>query len=417
MDRKVLGPGASSDCGLQQLRLAYGVNPRPGLVRGKPMRKRRWIIGAVLVGAAVLVAGMLILPGLLGGPERTGASVMTIESVASLKGADRQLVSGAVHTAESENFYVDATKGRVSEIKVSQGTPVQKGDELYTYANSVLTVQQEKARIQVQTAGRKVSKLETSHANILGDIRRAPSTEAADQLKTQRDQVREELEMARTEVRMAELDLQETDDQVAALVVRANFAGIVEMVNEDERNAVAQGAATKPLIRVVSNLPYEVKGSLTELQRAQVKQDLPFTATSKALPGKQWRGTVSYVSTFPMESGTGQGQDIGGGSQAAQYEFIAKLETQDGLVAGNTLFLEINTTGNESFQLPASAVLRDEQGESYVFVVENGMLRKQTVTVGTETAGQIAITSPLDDRTEILLNPDPTTTEGMAVVR
>ncbi|WP_432560309.1 efflux RND transporter periplasmic adaptor subunit [Granulicoccus sp. GXG6511] len=378
------------------------------------MRKKRWIIGAVLVGAVVLVAGMLLLPGLLGGPQRTGASTMNIESVRSLKSADRQLISGSVHTAESENFYVDATKGRVDRIEVAQGDPVKKGDELYAYANSTLTIQQEKARIQIQTARRKVSTLETNHANLVRDLRRAPTTEAADQLKTQRDQVREELEMARTEVRMAELDVEELNEQVAALVVRSNFDGIVEMVNEDERNAVAQGAATKPLIRVVSNLPYEVKGSLTELQRAQIKQDLPFTATSKALPGKEWRGTIAYVSTFPMEAAGGQGQEQGG---QAQYEFVAKLETQADLVPGNTLFLEINTTGADSFDVPTGAVLRDEQGGHQVFVVENNRLAKRTVTVGAEADGQIAITSPLDDATEILLNPDATSVEGMEVIR
>ncbi|MDO5681485.1 MAG: efflux RND transporter periplasmic adaptor subunit [Propionibacteriaceae bacterium] len=374
------------------------------------MKKKPLIIGGVLAAAVILVAGLVILSQMMSGATRATVAAMKIETVASLKGADRQLISGSVHTAESENFYVDASKGRVNEIKVVQGSPVKKDDELYNYSNPALTIQQEKARVQLDNAKRRVTTLEKNLSTAESDLKKATAA-TRDQLRAQRDQVREELASARTDIKLAELDIEETNNQVAALSVRSNFDGIVEMVNEDERNAVAQGAATKPLIRVVSNLPYEVKGSLTELQRAQIHQDQPFTATSKAMPGKQWRGTISYVSTFPMASATG----TEGGQ--ANYEFVAKLETQDGLVPGNTLFLEVKATASESFQVPAAAVQRDAQGDAYVFIVQGGRLAKQVVTVGPEAEGKIDITSELDDRTEILLNPDATTTEGMEVVR
>lgn len=379
--------------------------------------KKPWIIGGVVAAAVVLVAAMMILPGLLASQRQVSSSMMQFESVASLRGADQQLVAGAVHTAESENFYVDASKGRVSEIKVTQGSEVRKDDELYVYSNPTLTIQLEKMRIQLQAAKRKVASLETNLANINNDIKKAPSTEALDQLKEQRTQIRESLESARSEITLAELDIEESTNQVAALTVRSSFDGVVEMVNEDERNAVGQGTASKPLIRVVSNLPYEVKGSLTELQRSQLKQEMAFTATSKAIPGKKWRGTITYVSTFPTEAAAGSGGDGGGSSGQAQYEFVAKLESQENLVPGNTLFLEVNTSGNDAIRVPAQAVLTDEQGGRYVFVVENGRLKKQTVTVGEATAGEVPITSPLESQVEILMNPDGASAEGMEVLR
>lgn len=379
------------------------------------MKKKRWIIGGIIAVAVLLVGAMLLLSGLLSAGRSASAAPMEVQTVASLKSSQRQLISGAVHPAESENFYVDATKGRVSEIKVVQGTQVKKDDELYAYANPTLATQLEKLRIQYDSAVKKEGRLETSLANLNRDIRNAPTTEAADQLKDQREQLREQIDAVRTEKRMANLDIEETQDQIDALTVRANFDGIVEMVNEDERNAVGQGAATKPLIRVVSNLPYEIRGTLSELQRAQIKQDHAFTATSKALPGQRWRGTVSYVSTFPKESGSAaQGPDTY--SQQAQYEFVSKLESQENLVPGNTLFLEINTAGTESFTVPSAAVVRDG-ADAHVFVVENNALRKQPVTTGPDEGGQTTITSPMDDRAEILLNPTPATAEGMEVIR
>ena len=150
---------------------------------------------------------------------------------------------------------------------------------------------------------------------------------------------------------------------------------------------------------------------MTELQRAQIQQEQPFKSTSKALPGKEWRGTITYVSTFPMETQVGQE-----GGQA-HYEFIAKLDTQDGLVPGNTLFLEGAPTASEAFHVPAAAVQRDATGDHYVFIVEAGQLTKQPVSVGPEEDGRIVITSELEDRTEILHSPDAATTEGMEVIR
>lgn len=377
------------------------------------MKRKRWIVISVVAAAVVLVGALILIP-LLMNPRSASTAPMTIETVASLKGSQRQLISGAVYTAESENFYVDASKGRVSEIKVVQGAQVRKDDELYAYSNPTLTTGLEKLRIQYDSAVKKEKSLQTKLANLNRDIRNAPTTEVADQLKEQREQIRAEIDAARTEIRVANLDIEDAEDQIEALTVRSNFDGTVEMVNEAERNAVGQGAATKPLVRVVSNLPYEVKGTLSELQRAQIRQDQQFTATSKALPGQKWRGSISYVSTFPAESGGTQGQEA---YAQVSYEFVGKLESQQDLVPGNTLFLEINTTGNESFTVPTAAVQRDEQGGTFVFVVENGRLKKQTVTVGPDVDGQTTITSVLDDRTEILLNPNPTTAEGMEVLR
>ncbi len=377
------------------------------------MKKKRWIVGGIIAVAVVLVGAMVLLPGLLNAGQAASAAPMEIQTVASLRSAQRQLISGSVNPAESENFYVDATKGKVNEIKVVQGAQVKKDDELYAYANPALATQLEKLRIQYDSAVKKESRLETQLANLNRDIRNAPTTEVADQLKDQREQLREQLDGVRTEQRLATLDIEETQDQIAALTVRANFDGIVEMVNEDERNAVGQGAATKPLIRLVSNLPYEIRGTLSELQRAQIKPDQTFTATSKALPGQHWRGTISYVSTFPKESSSGsQGMD----STQAQYEFVGKLETQENLVPGTTLFLEINVSGSDAFAVPSGAVLRDG-ASSQVFVVENNALKKQAVTTGPDEGGETTITSPMDDRTEILLNPTPATAEGTEVIR
>lgn len=377
------------------------------------MKKKRWIIGGIIAIAVVLAGAMMLLPGLLSAGQSANAAPMEIQTVASLRSAQRQLISGAVHPAESENFYVDATKGKVDEIKVVQGAQVKKDDELYAYANPALATQLEKLRIQYDSAAKREARLETQLANLNRDIRNAPTTEVADQLKDQREQLREQIDTVRTEARLATLDIEETQDQIAALTVRANFDGIVEMVNEDERNAVGQGAATKPLIRLVSNLPYEIRGTLSELQRAQIKPDQPFVATSKALPGQRWKGTVSYVSTFPKEAASGsQGME----SSQVQYEFVGKLETQENLVPGTTLFLEINVSGSDAFAVPSGAVLRDG-ASSQIFVVENNKLKKQSVTTGPDEGGETTITSPMDDRAEILLNPTPETVEGTDVIR
>lgn len=378
------------------------------------MKRKRWIIIAgILAGAILLTAGLVVWAQASSSGNKRTATPMTIETVGSLKSSQRQLISGSVHPAESENFYVEQAKGRINEIKVAQGAQVRKGEELYTYSNPTLTINYEKMQIQRDTAAKKERTLQTNLANINRDIRRAPTTEAADQLKAQRDEIRAQIDATKTEIRLAQLDIEQASEEIAALTVRSNFDGIVEVVNEAERNAVAQGAATKPLLRLVSNLPYEIKGTLTELQRAQIKQDQRFIATSRALPNQKWQGVITYVSTFPSESANTQGSDY----SQVQYEFIAKLDGQENLVPGNTLFLEVAEADTNTFTVPTAAVRRDDPAAPHIFVVENNVLRKQVVTTGPDVDGRTTITTPLDDSTQILLNPDATTAEGMEVIR
>lgn len=377
--------------------------------------KKRSIVIAVLVGALVLVGGVFAWSFLnMKQASTPDIASLKFDSVANLKGAQNQLISGSVYTAQSENFYVDQTKGEVTEIKVAQGAAVRKGDELYRYSNPTLTTNREKALLQLDSTEARERGLETDVANLNNDLKKAPTTEAANEIRKQRTQVRQQLDAVRNEAKIAQLEIDELKDQIDKLTVRSNFDGTVEMVNEDEKNAVGQGTAAKPLIRVVSNLPYQIKGTVSELQRAQIKDGHPFTATSKALPGQSWTGKVTYVSTFPVTADAPQKDQV---KQAnVQYEFVAALDKQENLVPGNTLFLEINTRGSDGFEVPSSAIQRDAES-AFVYVVRDGKLAKQKVTLGEATDGKTPITSQLDDKTEILLNPTSAVSEGTEVKR
>lgn len=378
------------------------------------MKKNQTMILAIVIGAIAVIAGAIVYANLTA-PDRPGSNAdnMRIETVSNLKGDANQLISGSVYTAQSENFYVDPSKGQVSEVNVSQGSSVSKGTALYKYSNPTLSTTYEKATIQLSSAKKRKKALDTDLANLNKDIKNAPSTEIKKQLETQRDQTKTQLDGVNDEIKIANLDIGDLENQIAKLTVRSNFDGIVEMVNEDEKNAIGQGAASKPLIRVVSNLPYEIKGTLSELQRSQIKSGQGFTATSKALPGQSWAGSVTYVSTFPTASGTAQGQE---NYANVQYEYIAKLDSQDNLVPGNTVYLEINAVGGDSFFIPSEALKKDGQ-ETYLFTVQDGKLKKQSVMTGEEKDGRTAINSPISDETEILLNPGETAADGMDVKR
>ena len=88
------------------------------------------------------------------------------------------------------------------------------------------------------------------------------------------------------------------------LTIYSNFAGVVQKLDKDAAQSSSQalGGQGKAFLQVASKDPFQVQGTLTELQKAQIQKDQTFTVTAKANNKKKWTGKITEVSEFPTSA-------------------------------------------------------------------------------------------------------------------
>ena len=69
-----------------------------------------------------------------------------------------------------------------------------------------------------------------------------------------------------------------------------------------QSSSQALGGQGKAFLQVASKDPFQVQGTLTELQKSQIQKDQTFTVTAKANNKKKWTGKITEVSEFPTSA-------------------------------------------------------------------------------------------------------------------
>ena len=71
-------------------------------------------------------------------------------------------------------------------------------------------------------------------------------------------------------------------------------------------------------------------------------------------------------------------------STSSKYPFYVELDSSEGLLLGQHVYLELDSGEEETSGLSVSAafIAYDEEGNAYVWAEKNGKLEKRTVVVG-----------------------------------
>ncbi len=241
----------------------------------------------------------------------------------------------------------------------------------------------DQARFQYQAAQ---SGLQTAEARIQTAVAEVASAEAS-VAKARADHL-----SAQARVNVAQAELEETETMMEYGTIRAPFDGFVIRRNVDAGAFVRSGDnADKPLLRVTRSDVVRVFVDIP-MQDVQFldRGDRAVLDRIKAIPDKKFVGTVTRFSPA-----------LGKESRLMRAE--VDFENAEGLLRPGyygymTILLEELP---ETPVIPSSALLSGE-GETYVYVIRNGMAQKQPVTVGYQDGSIIGITAGLNGGEEIV---------------
>ncbi|PEY33401.1 efflux transporter periplasmic adaptor subunit [Bacillus cereus] len=390
----------------------------PNTVR-TPNKKKKWIIiGVIALIVVVAAVNIFIMQGKKKGAAQGDA--VSFEKVTERTLNNTKLISGQVKPGNIESFYADPTKGKVKDIAVKEGQEVEKGAKLFSYDNEEINLQMKQAELDQKMASMRYDQGKKKIDSLKKEIKKAKDGGAGKEVTDPMEEQVSELEMGQKTIDLekekGQLQAEELKKKQGELTIYSNFAGVVQKLDKDAAQSSAQtmGGQGKSFLQIASKEPFQIQGTLTELQKSQIQKDQPFTVTAKANSKQKWTGKITEVSEFPTSAEMAQAAGAEGTQNMSQYTYKASLDGQEGLSPGYHVSLQVSLENKKMIAVPSKSIV-EKDGEPFVYVEEKGKLRKQNVKKGSTDGDWTEVLEGVTVGQKVVKNPSDNVYDGMEV--
>ena len=308
----------------------------------------------------------------------------------------------------------------VKECFVSAGDKVEAGAPLFSYDVASMEIAYEQLQLDIkglengiQTGREKVESLKKYLARVA---------------EFKKYEVQVQIQTEELEIRKKEYDLagkrEQAEDMAAALentVVCSPVTGKIRSVKSSDgtggQDYYGEGTQSNAYITIVAGNDYCVKGTVSEQTIHTLQEGMPVRITSR-VDDSRWQGRIYRINTEEAKQSGSRYYYDGGGEQASKYEFFVELDTSEGLLMGQHVYIEPGAGDDDAeagLLLPLYYVVETE-GAPFVYAADSeNRIEKRPVVLGErdEEQGTVAILEGLSFLDRIAF-PDESVQVGMA---
>jgi RND family efflux transporter MFP subunit len=368
---------------------------RDPVVRRAPRPRRRWwlpVVLALLVGSG----------GALWALRTRALPVGVAYATRSAPGESGPLpvLSGSGYVVTGDRYVSVGVRvaGRIDHYFVEEGQSVKKGEAL-------VQLDDRDYRAAVAATEARIASARANLALAAADLARGRALRTQGVISQQEyDVLENKSAVASAAIKQLEAELAETRVNLDYTTLRAPADGVVlAKLKEVGEIAVPGGfAGSGDLVRLanLNDMRAEVDVNEADLNRVHLGQ--PATVTADAYPDARYAAEV--VKLYPQV-------DRQKGTLKVEVRILqpdAKLLPD---MSARVTFLqppEAGAAAAPAVLVPASAVRRDAQGESFVWVVTDGRARQQRVETGGDVGDRIRISSGLNGGEAVVVSGEPT---------
>ena len=359
-------------------------------------KTKKIIIG--VVAAAIVVAALILLLIYKGWLPSVGGddNVAYVQKVSSLTGQTSTVdrYGGVIESQKAQTYKKDTSRD-IEEVYVKIGDTVVVGSPLFKY--------------DVRTS-------ENNIASIKLDIEALNNEISYLQGQSNSTEIQLQISERQLEIKQKQADLARYEQEIANAEVRSEIAGIVKGVNASNDN----DSADQAVVTITEIGEFRVKGKVSEQSISTISQGMPVIVRSRVDETQTWNGTISKIETEPATNQENEyGYYYSSGERSSSYPFYVSLEATVGLMLGQHVFIEPDygqgsVTPKEGVWIDQSFVITEDEGNSFVWLSNNGRLAKRTVELGEMNMDDFTVEIlsglSLDDS---IAWPDDTLKEGM----
>ena len=220
-----------------------------------------------------------------------------------------------------------------------------------------------------------------------------------------------------TEVNVALNDEVAEDDVLASYLEGTQFIApfngtVVELnIAEGDVDANAQQNQPSLVLSNLNNLEVVVELSKTEANRVTVDQKVEMTYLDTT-----YTGTVTQVDAVASTNAAGSSFQMGQSAPTLNATITFNDENVEELIPGFDIDVDIITeTTTDSLAIPIESVLYNDDGNPFVFIVEDGVAHTREIETGIQEGVTIEVTSGLELDVEVIRLPEETMEDGTEV--
>ena len=330
------------------------------------------------------------------GSEKEAVYVQSVADLGNMGGiAPGDRFAGMVVSENVTEIDKDSDK-TVAEVFVQEGQDVSAGDKLFAYDMEQLQLTVDKQKLELEQLKATIENYKVQIEDLKKDEAKAWGSDKL-QYTIQIQSTQIELKESELNLQAKEKELAQSETVLENAEVTAPVDGRVTSINENGYDNYGNPLA---YITIQQTGSFRIKGILNELQRGGIMEGSRMKIFSRTDEDSVWYGTVSLVD---YESATQENENMmyyGGMSDpmtaSSKYPFYVELDSTDGLLLGQHVYMELDMGEAESSALSIGSffVCYDDNGNTYVWAEKGGRLEKRPVTLGEY--------NPMTDTVEIL---------------
>ena len=330
--------------------------------------------------ALTALALTLVLTGC--GSDETAVYVQKISNINGISTTER--FSGLVVSENLTEVKKDSDK-EVAELLVKEGQDVKEGDPLFSYDTDKLQLSADKLDLEREQLNSSLQDYQTQISQLEREREKVNANKKL-QYTIQIQSAQVSLKEAELNLKTKEVELEKAQKLLQNATVLSPTTGRIQSINESGTDSQGNAVA---YITIQQAGSYRVRGTIGELQQGAVSKGDRIMLVSRVDPSKTWLGTVTLVDyENPIKNDNSGGYVISGNDSsntASKYPFDVELDSMDGLIMGQHLYLERYTEGAGASGVPVSSayICYEEDGSAYVWAENShAKLEKRAITLG-----------------------------------
>lgn len=321
----------------------------------------------------------------------------TLRSVETLTVGKGEISSEFAYTGKAAPYkevsVVPTVPGKVIDYNYDVGDSVGQGAVLFTVDTTDLqnNMRSLEANYNVAKLGRDNAKNTYDNNKLLFDEEIISKQEF--------DQIKYAYESAEAQLASIQVQMDNLKKSISDCSVTSPMTGVIA-TRGVERGGFASQAAPAYTVMDLSTIKVEV--GVSEQVLNTIKVGDPVSVLMTAVSAEPLTGTVSTISPAAGQTG--------------MYTVKIEMKNADGRIKAG-MMAEVSFTmesSNDTIVLPRNAVI-EKDGETYVYVVENGIAQKVAVALGIEADDTIEITSGLMDGDAVVIKGQTYISDGEEV--
>ena len=334
-------------------------------------------------GLCFVLAAAICLSFAACGSKEGAVYVQSVAELADMGGiAPGDRFAGLVVSENVAQIEKDAER-TIAELLVKEGDDVEEGAALFSYDTEELQLMLDKQLLELEQLKASIESYKEQIQQLEKDSKRVSASDKL-QYTIQIQSTQLDLTEAEMNLKTQEAEVDRSEDILENATVTSPVTGRVQSVIE---NGTDNYGNPLPYITIQQSGSYRIKGMLGELQRGSITEGTRIRIVSRTHEDQNWVGTVSLVDYENPSQGAGNnyyGMAVDEMTVASRYPFYVELDSTEGLLLGQHVYMELYTEDGQQPGLSVGSVFicYEEDGSTYVWAENRNKLEKRSVTLG-----------------------------------